>query len=238
MAGIKLKLRLDEAFPRSAREIRLVLVIVAITIIIISCSSEKNTMDYTPSVKSDKENVSVLKSDIISGYIYTIIQKKCPGTTLSGSDKCYREGNLVTEKRINDFNEVFIDDKLNLSEKVYYTVGYNKLIHVVPIDLFTEYGIDLGSNYMNEAIFYFDSLMNKKECKSTKKTRNLEIKECKVDSERVIYLSFDKELAEFITSPYTGRANFGMPLKQYDDSLTVAWLVPKDSPVFQKIFSQ
>lgn len=215
-----------------------ILTTILISLVILGCSSRKGLINYKPSVVSSKENVSIIKSDIINGYIYRVKQKKCPGTTLSESNTCYRVAQIVSEKRINNIDDVFVNDSVNLSKSNTYALDYHKLLFTVPADLLTEYGIDLNSEYMSEASFYFDGLMNEEGCTYIEKSKNLEIKECKINSERVIYLSFDKELAEFITSPNTGKANYGMPLAQYDDFLTVAWLVPKNSPIYKKIFTE
>jgi len=208
------------------------------------CRTNKEAFIQPEKIYPNKDNVTYAGKDMYRGYLYEYFHEKCPGTFSSENEKrCIRITTILTQERLSNPYGIFKNGVLFIDEDVLIIMDSMKWMYNISnyqfngkkiSDFFPDEDSFQDSKYY-ESKFFLNLTKNKDACTVTKKLR-LRITECQLnDGVSGLQFSASNDLLSYTLSPYSGIANFGMPLELTGTSSNLLWVVPDSSAILKNL---
>lgn len=208
------------------------------------CRTNKEVFIQPEKIYPNKDNVTYVGKGIYSGYLYEYYQEKCPGSHAIGdADRCIRFITLLNREKLSDPYSIFkkgvlfIDEDMLLildSMKWAYNISNYQFDGKKISDLFPDSKSYEDSRYYKSS--FFNNLKKEKDACTVTKKSGLIITECHLnDGVSGLQFSATNDLLSYTLSPYSGIANFGMPLELTGTSSNLLWVVPDSSAILKNL---
>lgn len=213
-------------------------------LLMIGCRANKEVFIQPEKIYPNEDNVTYIGKDVYSGYLYEYFHEKCPGTYWnSNEDRCIRLMTILSKEKLSDPFSFFKKGVLHIDDDMLIILDRPKWAYNISnyqfngkkiSDFFPDEDSFQDSKYY-ESKFFLNLTKNKDACTVTKKLR-LRITECQLnDGVSGLQFSASNDLLSYTLSPYSGIANFGMPLELTGTSSNLLWVVPDSSAILKNL---